>query len=71
MLAGAPSAVRLFDMYFPPLAIAIVAGLPCAIVVAKLLNATGLSRHFRNPPLAFTALWVLATALIGLFILEP
>jgi len=71
MLTGVPSEIQLLGIYFPPLFVAIVAGLVCAIVVARLLNLTGLSRFFWHPPLANAALWLLATALIGLFIITP
>jgi hypothetical protein len=71
MLAGVPSEVQILGMYFPPLFVAIVAGLACALVVAKLLNLTGLSRYFWHPPLANAALWLLATALIARFIITP
>ncbi len=71
MLAGVRSEAQILDVYFPPLFVAIVAGLVCAMVVAKLLNLTGLSRFFWHPPLANAALWLLATALIGLFVIAP
>ncbi len=71
MLAGVPSEVQILGFYFPPLFVAIVAGLLGAMVVAKLLNLTGLSRFFWHPPLAQAALWLLATALIGRFIITP
>jgi hypothetical protein len=71
MLAGVPSEVQILGVYFPPLFVAIVAGLLGAMVVAKLLNLTGLSRFFWHPPLANAALWLLATALIGLFVIAP
>ncbi len=71
MFAGVPSEVQILGMYFPPLFVAIVAGLLGAIVAAKLLNRTGLSRLFWHPPLAFAAMWLLATALTGLFIITP
>ncbi len=71
MLAGVPSEVQILGFYFPPLFVAIVAGLVCAIVVARLLNLTGLSRFFWHPPLVHAALWLLAAALIGLFIITP
>jgi hypothetical protein len=71
MLAGVPSEVQILGMYFPPLFVAIVVGLVCAIVGSKLLNLTGLSRFFWHPPLANAALWLLATALIGLFVITP
>ncbi len=71
MLTGVPSEIQLLGVYFPPLFVAILAGLVCAILVARLLNLTGLSRFFWHPPLANAAMWLLATALIGLFIITP
>ena len=71
MLTGVPSETQFLGLYLPPLFVAIVAGLVCAIVVASLLNLTRLSRFFWHPPLAYAALWLLATALIGLFIITP
>ncbi len=71
MLADVPSEVQILGMYFPPLFVAILAGLVCALVFSKLLNLTGLSRFFWHPPLAFAALWLLATALTGLFVITP
>ena len=71
MLAGVPLEVQILGIYFPPLFVTIVAGLVCAMVVVKLLNLTGLSRFFWHPPLANAALWLLTTALFGLFIIVP
>jgi len=71
MLTNVPSEVQILGVYFPPLLVAIVAGLLCAMVLAKLLNLTRFSRFFWHPPLAYAALWLLATALIGLFIITP
>ncbi len=71
MLTGVPSEVQILGVYFPPLSVAIVIGLLCAMVVSQLLNRTGLSRFFWHPPLANAALWLLATALIALFIIAP
>jgi hypothetical protein len=71
MPSGVPSEVQFLGLYFPPLFVAIVAGLVCAIAVGKLLNLTDLSRFFWHPPLAHAALWLLATVLIGLFIIAP
>ena len=71
MFTGVPSEVQILGMYFPPLFVAIVAGLLGAMVVARLLNRTGLSRFFWHPPLAFAAMWLLATALTGLFVITP
>ena len=71
MLAGVASEVQILGVYFPPLFVSIMAGLLCATVFAKLLNVTRISRFFWHPQLAYAALWLLATALIGLFIIAP
>ena len=71
MFTGVPSEVQILGVYFPPLFVAIVAGLLCTIVITNLLNLTGLSRFFWHPPLANAALWLLGTALFGLFIIAP
>ena len=71
MLTDVPSEVQVLGVYLPPLFVAIVAGLLCAMVLARLLNLTRLSRFFWHPPLAYAALWLLASALIGLFIITP
>jgi len=71
MFTGAPSEVQILGLYFPPLFVAIAAGLVCSTLVARLLNQSGLSRFFWHPPLASAALWLLATALIGYFIITP
>jgi uncharacterized membrane protein YeaQ/YmgE (transglycosylase-associated protein family) len=66
-----PSEVTLGGVYLPPLVLTIALGLVGAWVAAKILNRTGLSRFFWQPPLAFAALWVLATGLIGLLAIAP
>ncbi len=71
MFGNVPAEVQILGMYFPPLFVTILAGLVGAMVVAKLLNLTGLSRFFWHPPLAFVALWLLGTALTGLFLIRP
>ncbi len=71
MFNSVPSEVQILGIYFPPLFVAIVGGLLCTMVITKLLNQTGLSRFFWHPPLANAALWLLATALIGRFIITP
>lgn len=71
MRNAVPSEMNILGAYVPPVFVAIVAGLLCAMACAKLLNMTGLSRFFWHPPLAFAALWLLATALISLFLISP
>ena len=71
MLTHIPSEIQILGVYFPPLFVAILAGLLCALGLARLLNWTGLSRFFWHPPLAFTALWLLSSALVGLIFIAP
>jgi hypothetical protein len=71
MLTDIPAEIQIFGIYFPPLFVAIVGGLLGAMLIAQLLNFTGLSRFFWHPPLACAALWLLVTALIGFLIITP
>ena len=71
MFTHIPSEIQILGVYFPPLFVAILAGLLCAFGLARLLNWTGLSRFFWHPPLAFAALWLLSTALVGLIFIAP
>jgi len=71
MFGGAPTEVQILGLYIPPLFVAMTVGLLCSIVLARLLNRTQISRFFWHPPLANAALWLLATALIALFIISP
>jgi Protein of unknown function (DUF1656) len=71
MFTDIPSEIQILGVYFPPLFVAILAGLLCAIGLARLLNWTGLSRFFWHPPLAFAALWLLSAALFGLIFISP
>ena len=66
-----PSEISFQSVYFPPFFFTIVLGFVCTLGVAKLLNATGLSRSFWHPGLAFLATWVLVTSLIGLTVIPP
>ena len=71
MFDRVPSEISLDWVYFPPFFFTVVLGFICAVGIAKLLNATGLSRFFWNPGLAFAAFWGLMTSLIGLFFISP
>jgi hypothetical protein len=66
-----PSEISFEWIYFAPFFFTVVAGYLCAFGVTKLLNATGLSRFFWHPGLAFMAFWVLLTSLIGLVFVPP
>ena len=61
-----PSEIQLFGVYVPPSFLVCLFGLLCALGITQLLNWSGLSRWFWHPPLAFVAVWVLASSVIGL-----
>ena len=71
MFTDTPSEIQILGVYFPPIFVAIVVGLLSALGLARLLNLTGLSRFFWHPPLAFAALWLLSTTLVGLIFIAP
>jgi hypothetical protein len=71
MMAQAPTEFSLGWAYIPPILVDALIGFICALVIVTLLNKSGLSRYFVNPPLAFVAFWVLSTSLIGIFLLPP
>ena len=66
-----PSEVSFQWIYFPPFFFTVVVGFICTLMIAKILNATGLSRFFWHPGLTFLAGWVLVSSLIGLFFIPP
>ncbi|MCH9653807.1 MAG: DUF1656 domain-containing protein [Planctomycetes bacterium] len=66
-----PSEVSFEWIYFPPFFFTVLLGYLCAFGLTRLLNVTGLSRYFWNTGLAFVALWVLSTSLIGLYFIPP
>ena len=69
--ARVPSEVSLDWIYFPPFFLTVVLGYLCAFGITKLLNAARLSQCFWHPGLAFVALWVLMTSVIGLTLIPP
>jgi hypothetical protein len=71
MLFGAPSELTIAGIYFPPALVVALLGLIAAWGAGKVLNRTRLARFFWYPPLAFVAMWVLFSALIGLLFLAP
>ena len=66
-----PSELSFESIYFPPFFFTVVLGFVGTWLVAKLLNCSGLSRFFWHPGLAFLALWVLMSSLLGLTIIPP
>jgi hypothetical protein len=66
-----PSEVQFLGIYLPPFFLVCLFGLVCAVVITQFLNWMGLSRLFWHPPLAFVAIWVLASSLIGLAMIAP
>jgi hypothetical protein len=57
------------EVYFPPLLIAAFLGVVLAALTAIALNRYRLSRFFFYPPLAFVALAVIYTGVIGTYII--
>ena len=66
-----PSEISFDLIYFPPFFFTVVLGFVCAWLTAKLLNLIGASRFFWHPGLAFLALWVLMSSLLGLTVIPP
>jgi len=66
-----PAELDLLGIYVPPFFLICLFGLVLAVVVTNILNRTGLSRHFWHPPLAFFAIWVLVSSLIGHVWISP
>jgi hypothetical protein len=66
-----PAELPYLSVYFPPFFFTVAMGFVCAWCLARLLNLTGASRFFWHPPLAFLALWVLMSSVLGLTIIPP
>jgi hypothetical protein len=71
VIASVPSEIEFSWIYFPPVLFAIIFGIVFASVLGSILNRTGLSRFFWNPPLAWLAFVVIASSLFGLVVLPP
>jgi len=71
MIENIPVEISFGGVYFPPIFFVIVFGVIGAFVITSVLNRTGLSKHFWNPPLAFLAISAIISAIIGLLILRP
>ena len=66
-----PAELPFESIYFPPFFFTVVLGFVCASLVGKLLNLLGASKFFWHPGLAFLALWVLMSSLLGLTVIPP
>lgn len=64
-----PNELALGGVYMPPLLVAAILGTLLAVLTASWLNRTRLSRHFFYPPLAFLAMVVIYTVVIGTFLI--
>jgi hypothetical protein len=72
MMSGPdPFEISIGEIFFPPALLVVVLGFVVAGLTAVILNRTRLSRFFWYPPLVFLALWVLASSLIGLYLVAP
>jgi hypothetical protein len=66
-----PAELPFESVYFPPFFFTVALGFAVAWLTAKLLNLMGASKFFWHPGLAFLALWVLTSSLLGLTVLPP
>jgi hypothetical protein len=64
-----PHEIALGGVYVPPMLVAAVFGTALAVVAARMLNRSRLSRHFFYPPLVFVALCALFTVFVGTFVI--
>lgn len=60
-----PSEFAIAEVYFPPLLVAAFAGVVAAVATANWLNRRRLSRYLASPSLAFLAITVIYTVVIG------
>ena len=60
-----PHEIHMGEVYIPPLVVAGFLGLLAAAITGKLLNKYRLSKHFFFPPLAYVALMVIYTMIVG------
>ncbi len=66
-----PSEISWDWVYLPPFLFTVVLGYLCTLALTRLLNATRLSRYFWHSGLAFLAIWVLSTSIMGLWFVPP
>ena len=71
MFESVPVEISFGGIYMPPLLLVVLSGVMSAYGITVILNRTDLSRYFWFPPLAFTALTLLMTSLIGLMFFSP
>ena len=71
LLALIPSEVSVGGVYLPPALLTALIGLIGASLLGRVLNRLRLSRYVLSPPLAFLALWLLMSSLVGLFVIVP
>ena len=71
MFENIPVEISFGGIYMPPLLLLVLCGVMSAYGITVILNRTDLSRYFWFPPLAFVALTLLMTSLIGLMFLSP
>jgi hypothetical protein len=64
-----PVEIAIGGVYMPPMLIAGLLGTLAAVATARLLNRYRLSRYLFYPPLAFVALMIIFTVLIGTFLI--
>jgi hypothetical protein len=66
-----PAELTFQSVYFPPFFFTVLLGFVCAWLAAKFFNFINASKFFWHPGLAFLALWVLISSLLGLTVIPP
>ena len=65
MIAKVPIELNLAGVYMPPILFTVLIGFSLAGVVAHFLNYFNLARYFYFPPIAFIAMGIIFTILVG------
>jgi len=67
MTTPIPHELAVGGVYIPPMLVAAILGIMAALVTARMLNRTRLSRFFFYPPLVSLALMIIYTLVVGTY----
>lgn len=67
MTTQIPHELAIGGVYIPPMLVAAICGVLAALVTARVLNRTRLSRFFFYPPLVSLALMIIYTLVVGTY----
>jgi len=69
MTTPIPHELAVGGVYIPPMLVAAILGIMAALVTARMLNRTRLSRFFFYPPLVSLALMIIYTLFVGTYVI--